>query len=200
MKLLKKLIDMQSLGGFIKMLETNYDKTMLQQARNFFITNNQIHMANFLTEDSYLELKKNISQKSLKKDYKADEKSRNIGSIDSEIGDKLIILIEKIINEKIKKFSAKIGSYEHRDYKLLKDGQEKRSNEIFFCIDLTSEWDNKFGGEDHIFIDENELIFSVIPNSFLVINNMNKHYVKYINCLAKNKKRVVIFGEFVLNN
>ena len=84
MKFLKKLIDMQSLGGFIKMLETNYDKTMLQQARDFFVENNQIHMANFLTEDSYLELKKNISQKSLKKDYKADEKSRNIGLIDSE--------------------------------------------------------------------------------------------------------------------
>jgi len=93
---------------------------------------------------------------------------------------------------KINKITISLKTYSHEDYSLLNDLPQR--NKAEFIIDLTKKWNKNAGGYTS-FIQNNKEILRIYPehNTLTLINTKNstKSFVKYVNCLSKNKRTVI---------
>ncbi len=97
-----------------------------------------------------------------------------------------------VTGKKIKKVTCSVRIFLKDCYTLMHDEKKASGIELFF--DMTPQWMQEWGGSTVYLTDSGEkLILPPSPNS-LIIAVAGKSYVKYVNHLAGNEGRLVVYG------
>lgn len=146
-----------------------------------------IILHDFLTTTFATNLSINISAEKWKKEYIPDEYRRERAQ--QFRSKEFTRFIKKItgIRKKIVLFAFRFGS---GNYTLLSDAQQPIS--FFFELDLTKKWNSNWGG--YTVLQRNNEEPAIIASRFnsLIIAREVREFVKYVNCGAGMRKRILI--------
>lgn len=180
------------------------NREVVESVRNSFWKNSppSIHLHNFLDEDSYKVLKKELRKTRWKKSkevlthsYKKSNLSKNIQKILKS--QSILEFLSKILNKKVKNIEAELFCFEWKDYTILND-LKKESENTEFILDLTENWKDNFGGKIVYTKGLGEgLIIPVKKNSLLLLKKDSKirKFIKYVNNNAGKNKRIILIGK-----
>ena len=124
-------------------------------------------------------------------------KSSHSVKINKMLAPELANCISKITKRGIKPIKAETRIFEWKDYMIINDKKPEKSG-IDILIDLTSDWDESFGGHA-VYVDGTGDYTKVCHkfNSITIIlkDENTKKFVQYVNNFAKKKKRIMLFIE-----
>ncbi|MBI2148484.1 hypothetical protein HYU23_02295 [Candidatus Woesearchaeota archaeon] len=178
--------------------KTYFDKSAIEDILFTINKYGSIQLHSFFNEEFYSNILIKISKIKLKKFYNPCLFFyRAIDFSDSEITSMFNNFVRILFGRKLILKSAKLFCFSHKDYSLLND----KINEIDglkVIVELTDKWNNLSNGYNS-FVQRNQEVLRVnsVRNSVTILRTSKnmKSFVKYVNHLALNDKR--IFLEFV---
>ena len=194
-------------GGFMDNLHPLYLQEGVQkQVREQLFSQGFVQLSSLFSVSELRKLNKIMRTSGKIKRYNPDKFSFTKILFSEEekklLFDKIGDLLTWIAGKKVKILELEGREFKHRDYTLLHDEEslknyaKKVGKRHFFCLELSSDWLEESGGQDYFVFDEETFILPVLENSFSVVLEVEKHFTKYVNCLADGRKRVLIMGFF----
>lgn len=201
----------------IQELYTNED--FQKQAQEFFNTQAQIQLQQFVTEDSLKEFKNELlTNKTVfkQRNQPLTHKYESIPSISEDVpmsiqhgieyfkSKQFQDFIEKIVGFDLELKEYEISKFSHKSFELIHDSKITNSLliDIYFFI-TKDEFENTMGGQKVYTTFEEELFYLTPEHNTLTCvfrDEELRQYTKYINCLAKDKEYVQIKTTFEISD
>ncbi len=183
-------------------INTKYiKKDILHQIKEVFAQRDQfqnIRLQNIFSTEIFKQLKQEIQNIPLQNDINPLSHKRKCAKLPQNLTQKLqksgLQTIFDLFSLKPQEFT--VYEYEHRDYSILLDTNQNNKTTFDIIIDLSDEWNEKWGGS-YVFIDkQGEYIeLDVLPNSITILKRKTgeRFFTKYINHYAKKQKKLVLY-------
>ncbi len=162
---------------------TNQIKRALHENKAF----PSVILQEFFKEESFQKLKKKVDKIPFKKSVKLTSHSLSKANLKISLND----FMETVLNQKVE-FTAYL--LEWKDYLLINDNfKEKPGYEVIIEID---NWNTKYGGNVHYVNGKGDYLqIPARKNSLIIVKREHQKFIKYVNHLAKGKKRFFLLGK-----
>jgi len=188
-KIISSVYDEKSNKGINKKIKTAFTKNKNLPS---------VTLNDFFTEEFLKNINLKVSSLKFKHEKIADKHSYSQVKLPVNIfSQQFFDFIFTITDKKLKLISSQALKLSTKDYTLLHDNN--RDSKHIIIIDLTSVWDNSWGGILYLTNDKGEHLFVPPHNNSLTIIRQKagiKYFFKYVNNLA-NKERKLLILRFV---
>lgn len=169
----------------------------LMQIKKIWQEKQSIMLANFFTEASYKKKEKAVKNAVYKRESMPDQYSYATKK-EKELkrNKELLHFLAQVLQKKAVRIIGEMVQFSWKDYTTLHD-KNKEKPCIDIIIDLTPEWDDRYGGAV-VYSDGKggyTKVFAQKNSLFLVQREQGiQKYIQYVNNLSRGKKRFLFLG------
>lgn len=180
-----------------------FDETVLKEARSVFLNNKpkSIQLRKFLKPEFYRKIKRSLGRIGWKENVLFDLYNYRTAKAPKELAAFLkssdfLKFVSIVANKSVKKIRFEVAAFGKADYTLANHALFGKKGAAFL-LDFTENWNPNADGYVAFVKNNNELLRIGPFENTLSLVSLEKNtdaFVKYINHLAGNKKRIFVLG------